>query len=176
MNAVRSTRSSSGGRTSPRLTRNWPPAMPLAGTWRCRRRAWGWRCCSPHRACPCCWPLDWKKLKLPEGRGQFEFLQKLIRLRREHPALRSDGIEYYADDFVRFKVIRYKRWDGKGDVAVVAANFDSVTHTIGLGFPHDGLWVDELTGRRFQINGYWRDFQLPAWNALVLLPIDRPQS
>ncbi len=122
------------------------------------------------------WPLDWKKLRLPEGRGQFEFLQKLIRLRREHPALRSDGIEYYADDFVRFKVIRYKRWDGKGDVAVVAANFDSVTHTIGLGFPHDGLWVDELTGRRFQINGYWRDFQLPAWNALVLLPIDRPQS
>ncbi len=118
------------------------------------------------------WPLDWKKLALPEGRGQFEFLQKLISLRREHPALRSDAIEYYGDDFARFKLIRYKRWDGEGDVAVVAANFDSVTHTVGLGFPHDGEWIDALTGRRFQVNGHWREFKLPAWNALVLLPKD----
>ena len=59
------------------------------------------------------WPLDWGKLDLPQGRAQFEFCQQLLRLRREHPALRSDFVEFYWDDFPRFKVLRYKRWDGR---------------------------------------------------------------
>lgn len=117
------------------------------------------------------WPLDWKKLALIEGRAQFEFVQKLICLRQDHPALRSDFIEYYPDDFPRNKVIRYKRWDGEGDVGVVAGNFDSVPHTVGLGFPHDGHWREALTGRKVQVTGNWRDFVVPAWSAVVLFPV-----
>lgn len=120
------------------------------------------------------WPLDWKKLALAEGQGQFRFLQKLIRLRREHPALRSDNIEYYWDDFPRFKVLRYKRWDDQGDVVVVAVNFDVVPQVVGLGFPHDGLWEDALSGRSYQIRGNWRDFELPVWSAVVLHLVGQP--
>ncbi|MGQ9491206.1 MAG: alpha-amylase family glycosyl hydrolase [Anaerolineae bacterium] len=120
------------------------------------------------------WPLDWQKLALPEGQAQFRFLQKLIRLRQEHPALRSDNIEYYWDDFPRFKVLRYKRWDTQGDVVVVAVNFDAVPQVVGLGFPHDGCWVDVLSGRSFEIRGHWHDFELPVWSAMVLCSAGQP--
>lgn len=114
------------------------------------------------------WPLDWKKLALPQGRAQFDLVQKLLRLRREHPALGSDFVEYYWDDFCRYRVVRYKRWDGDSDVVVVAANFDNIDHRIGLGFPTDGWWRNALTGVRHLVKGHWRDFTLPAWSVLIL--------
>ena len=114
------------------------------------------------------WPLDWKKLALPQGAAQFEFYRQMLRLRHAHPALRSDFVEFYGDDFARFKVIRYKRWDGNGDVAVVAANFDNVPQTTGLGFPCDGVWHEACSGERVAVKGHWRDFVAPPWSALVL--------
>lgn len=117
------------------------------------------------------WPLDWRKLDSPQGREQFEFVRRLVSLRQTHPALRSDCIEFYLDDFRRYKVLRYKRWDpASGDVVVVAANFDSVAQKVGLGFPADGWWRNPLTGTRHAIKGHWRDFIAPAWSALVLIP------
>ncbi|MGC8780506.1 MAG: alpha-amylase family glycosyl hydrolase [Anaerolineae bacterium] len=116
------------------------------------------------------WPLDWQKLKLPQGQEQFAFYRKLIRLRAGHPALRGDGIEYYWDDFPRFKVLRYKRWDGNGDVAVIGLNFDCVTQRVGLGFPHNGPWREALSDTVVQVEGYWRDFDVPPWSALLLVP------
>ncbi len=114
------------------------------------------------------WPLDWKKLALPQGAAQFQFYQKLLRFRRDHPALRSDFIEFYGDDFARFKVIRYKRWDGNRDVVVVAANFDNVPQPTGLGFPHDGIWLDAVSGERVTVKSFWHDFIIPPWTAAVL--------
>ena len=90
----------------------------------------------------------------PQGRRQFEFVQRLLQLRREHPALRSDFVEYYWDDFKRYKVVRYKRWDPVAeDVVVVAANFDNVPQKVGLGFPTDGWWRNPLTGTRHHDRG-----------------------
>ncbi len=117
------------------------------------------------------WPLDWAKLDGPLGRRQFEFVQRLLRLRQAHPALRSDWVEYYWDDFKRYKMVRYKRWDAAADdVVVVAANFDNVAQKVGLGFPTDGWWRNPLAGTRHAVRGHWRDFTVPAWSALVLVP------
>ena len=118
------------------------------------------------------WPLDWTKLATPQGREHFAFYQRLLRLRRDHPALRSDFIEFYGDDFQRFKVLRYKRWDGKGDVAVVAANFDCVPHQTGLGFPHDGPWRETISGMQVMVQGHWGEFTLAPWSAVVLASAD----
>ena len=92
------------------------------------------------------WPLDWTKLDLPQGRSQFDFYRRLLRARREHPALRSGFVEYYGDDFARTKLLRYKRWDGAGDVAVVGLNFDNRGQKVGMGFPHNGTWLDVISG------------------------------
>jgi hypothetical protein len=68
-------------------------------------------------------------------------------------------------------VVRYKRWDPAAeDVAVIAANFDNIPHKVGLGFPTDGWWHHPLTGTRHHIQGHWRDFTVPAWSVLVLVP------
>jgi 1,4-alpha-glucan branching enzyme len=116
------------------------------------------------------WPLDWAKLDSVAGRQQFEYVQRLLRLRQEHAALRSDCIEFYWDDFKKYKVVRYKRWDPAAeDVVVVAANFDNTAQKVGLGFPTNGWWRNPLTGTRHCIQGHWRDFTVPAWSALVLV-------
>jgi len=117
------------------------------------------------------WPLDWQKLELAQGRRQFEFYQQLLHLRATHPALRSDQVEYYWDDFPRFKVLRYKRWDGNRDVVIVGANFDCITQRVGLGFPHDGAWRDAISGQVVQVQGHWHDFDVPPWSALVFVPV-----
>ena len=83
-------------------------------------------------------------------------------------ALRSDHIEFYLDDFARYKVLRYKRWDDDGDVVVVALNFDCVPQPVGLGFPSNGVWEDAISGQRAQVTANWSDFLLPAWTGLVL--------
>ncbi len=70
----------------------------------------------------------------------------------------------------RFKVLRYKRWDGAGDVAVVALNFDCVAQKAGLGFPRDGVWLEACSGERVTVQGQWHDFILPPWSAVVLTP------
>ncbi len=119
------------------------------------------------------WPLDWTKLSLPQGQRQFEFYQRLLRARRQHPALRSDFVEYYGDDFARWKVLRYKRWDGAGDEVVVALNFDNCAHPVGLGFPHNGRWVDLLAGEIVKVTDHWRDFTLPPWEAVVMVSASR---
>ena len=117
------------------------------------------------------WPLDWSKLEQPQGRRQCEFVERLLHLRHEHPALRSDYVEFYWDDFKRNKVVRYKRWDPAAeDVVVVAANFDNVPQKTGLGFPSDGWWRNPLTGTRHHIQGHWRDFIVPAWSVLLFVP------
>jgi hypothetical protein len=115
-------------------------------------------------------PLGWAKLESEPGRRQYEYLRRLLQLRREHPALRSDCVEYYWDDFPRYKVVRYKRWADAEDIVVVAANFDNVAQKAGLGFPIDGWWRNALTGQRSLVKGHWRDFTVSAWDALILVP------
>jgi 1,4-alpha-glucan branching enzyme len=115
-------------------------------------------------------PLDWSQLMHPAGHAQFEYHQRLLRLRADHPALRADGLEWYCDDFAQSKLLRYKRWDGTGDVAVVALNFDNIGQTVGLGFPFDGLWQEAISGEMVEVRGNWRDFTLPAWSAVILVP------
>jgi 1,4-alpha-glucan branching enzyme len=114
------------------------------------------------------WPLDWGKLETEAGQVQFDFYRRMVALRHTHPALRSDHIEFYPDDFRRFKVLRYKRWDDAGDMVVVAVNFDCVPQPVGLGFPHDGIWREALSGEQIKVQGHWRDFVVPPWSALVL--------
>jgi 1,4-alpha-glucan branching enzyme len=115
------------------------------------------------------WPIDWSKLQQPAGKAQFAFYQRLLRTHREHPALRSDNIEFYVDDFPGYKVVRFKRWDADGDVVVVALNFDAVPHPVGLGFPEDGGWYDVVSEQREEVTHHWHDFNLPAWGSVILV-------
>jgi len=73
------------------------------------------------------------------------FTRDLIRLRRRHPALRSDPVHVYpADDANR--VLAFQRWvPGLGrDVVIIATLSESTVydHGYALGFPQPGDWYE----------------------------------
>jgi 1,4-alpha-glucan branching enzyme len=75
-------------------------------------------------------PLQWNKLTQPKHRTHMEMVKRLIRARRRHPALRSDHIRIFDNDFARDHLIRFCRWDDAGDYAVCAINFGAEARTV----------------------------------------------
>ncbi|HKB80408.1 MAG TPA: malto-oligosyltrehalose trehalohydrolase [Thermoanaerobaculia bacterium] len=74
------------------------------------------------------------RLTWNEERGRREFYRTLLRLRREHPALRSHdmaALETHADDARRLLLVR--RWSG-GDQVLLAFNFGDQTTTMQIPF------------------------------------------
>jgi len=59
-------------------------------------------------------PLHWGKLLQPPHAEHNQAVMRLIAARRAHPALRSDHVEFYGDDFAREGVVRLKRWADAG--------------------------------------------------------------
>ena len=116
-------------------------------------------------------PLTWSKLHQKAHFQHQQLTRRLIRMRHEHPALRSDWIEFYDDDFAATKLVRFKRWDGAGDAAVVALNFGQTPVQTGLGFPWNGYWREVIMDRVYQIESSWQDFRLEPWGAAVFVPL-----
>ena len=74
------------------------------------------------------------------------FVRDLVRLRRRHPALRSEPLVVYPlDDGAR--VLAFQRWvPGAGrDVVVVASFAETTFHgDYALGFPRGGRWLEVM--------------------------------
>jgi 1,4-alpha-glucan branching enzyme len=75
-------------------------------------------------------------------------VKRLIRARRRHPALRSDHIRIFDNDFARDHLIRFCRWDDAGDYAVCAINFGAEARTVELPVPASGRWHDVVGNRQ----------------------------
>lgn len=66
-------------------------------------------------------PVDWSLLENERNRDLHQHYKRLIKLRKENPALLSDTFEVLADMPDR-GIIAFKRWGSDGDIAVIAAN------------------------------------------------------
>ena len=119
-------------------------------------------------------PLSWNKLQQQEHLRHQQMVRRLIRLRRERSALRSDWIEFYDDNFAETKLVRFKRWDGAGDSAVVALNFDQVPKETGLGLPWNGYWREVIADRVYLVESYWLEFTLKPWGTALFVPLSPP--
>lgn len=88
-------------------------------------------------------PIRWDLLATRGGREMFTFYRRLLQLRRELPALRSDN---YVIDQVREhdKCVVYRRWSNWGDQVVVAANFADTPCHMHVALPMAGTWTDEV--------------------------------
>jgi 1,4-alpha-glucan branching enzyme len=86
----------------------------------------------------------WQGLESGQDRAMqdhLRFMQDLIQLRKEQPALRGDRVNpFYAKDEDR--VLAFHRWlEGTGqDVIVVASLAESTYWNYRLGFPGGGYW------------------------------------
>lgn len=108
-------------------------------------------------------PLTWSKLEHEAHRAHMEVVTRLIRLRRENDALRSDHIEFLANDFASEKLVRFRRWGENGQVVYVALNFEGTSRRVNLPF----IEVNHGEGGSIESGiepavalktGGWRDF------------------
>jgi 1,4-alpha-glucan branching enzyme len=117
-------------------------------------------------------PLKWEKLTKQPFRSHAESVRRLIGARRDHRSLRSDHIEFFADDFPRTHLMRFRRWDQDPDNgALVALNFGDRPHKCSLPFPRDGLWYEVVGGDRHRIKGERRTFTLEPWSGRLYVPV-----
>lgn len=125
-------------------------------------------------------PLRWEFADDAIGSKVFALYQKLIAIRKAHPALRSDnfypaGWEDWQTQFnpegygvdVGKQVVIFHRWgDNAGGVDryMVALNFSPAGQSVNVPFPANGVWTDLLNpGVEPTVNDYWlRNWQVPS--------------
>jgi 1,4-alpha-glucan branching enzyme len=90
-------------------------------------------------------PLHWEKLKQPEGRAIHQSFQALGRLRRDHPALRTESVEIVSEGMPE-QVGCYRR-ENAGRQVTVAVNFGRTPQTVSIPVAK-GRWVDILKPKR----------------------------
>lgn len=114
--------------------------------------------------------LAWSRLSTPEGAGLHDCYRKLIWLRREHPALRSDTLDIIHED-PEARVVAYHRWDEGGDRVVIVANAsadDRGGYTVPA-WPMDGSWRDILTDDVMDAHEQNMDMTLGPWQTRVFV-------
>ncbi len=95
-------------------------------------------------------PIHWDRLETEGGRGLFEHYRRLVHLRRDHPALRSENFSLDAV-YPEQKAVVYHRWNDEGDEVVVAVNFSSAPQTLAIPFPRPGRWRGILREETFDV-------------------------
>jgi 1,4-alpha-glucan branching enzyme len=116
-------------------------------------------------------PMQWSKLQREAHAAHYAAVRRLIKVRRTHPCLRSDFIQFYTTDFAHDKTVRFHRWDGAGDEAVCAINFGHETRIVDLYFPADGRWRDVVHNRRRKVTHRRLTIELQPYDAMLFLPV-----
>jgi len=92
--------------------------------------------------------LWWEGLETDRAmQDHLRFTRDLVRLRRRHPALRSERINVF-HAWNPTRVLAFHRWiEGEGrDVVVVASLSESTYWRYELGFPLPGRWTEVFNG------------------------------
>lgn len=98
--------------------------------------------------------LNWEALATPGGKGLRDHYARMVRLRREHAALRSEHIKIEHID-ADHKCVVYRRWADDGKEALIAVNCSPseqrIPMELGGGEPWHEVFSDEqvnAAGRR----------------------------
>lgn len=108
------------------------------------------------------------------GERLYDVYRRLIRLRRDHPALRSANFFPYPfnhpDGYGAFPetgVVVYHRWDEQ-ERFIIAVNYSDFDRSVDIPFPTNGPWQDLLNGQTVTVAG-WRlgSYRVPSnWGAI----------
>lgn len=120
--------------------------------------------------------LQWGRLEDVRGAEHFKLMQRLIRARRSHAALRSDNIACGEEDFASVRLLQIRRWDEYGDAAVAILNFSPFARTVAAGLPWAGRWYDAVTDRVYDAESTLLTLELAPYGAALLMvgQDDRP--
>ena len=111
--------------------------------------------------------LKWEELATAGGKGLRDHYARLVQLRRERDALRS---EHIAIDAVtpEQKSVVYHRWTDAGDEVVVAANFSPDTQHLTVGMPSSRSWRELFSDNILEADGSI-ELNIEPWAAKVFL-------
>lgn len=111
--------------------------------------------------------LNWQLLNYQPHRELFEFYKRLIDLRKNEPAMKSDNIEFFCED-EEAQVLGYLRWCGEASRVAVVANFSEEVLR-GYEVSLEGSWRDLLTGKEVKSEGDKLVLDMDEFEALVLV-------
>jgi pullulanase len=106
-------------------------------------------------------PLNWERLNDTIGKSLLKLYQQLIKIRNQHPALRSPNFypSNYDERQTRFnsdgygvdverQLVIYHRWgndrDGNLERFIIVLNFSAFDRVVDIPFPANGTWTDLL--------------------------------
>ncbi len=112
-------------------------------------------------------PVRWNYLDSPVHQSIYQLYKRLIWLRNNFPALRSDNIDVVAKSNSTKTIIYQRTLDGSPSV-VVAVNFSTSPRTLDIQFPHSGTWYEFLDEDTLNIESNWfTGYSLPASSAKI---------
>lgn len=88
-------------------------------------------------------PIHWELLGSDGGQGLRAFYHKLIGIRNDHPAIRSENFTLEYDNHEQQCVV-FQRWHTEGDRVVVAANLSPHGHRFSFPMPAPGGWHEAI--------------------------------
>ncbi len=121
-------------------------------------------------------PINWEKLKRVAHHRHHDLVCRLIKARRSCGALRSDNIYFKPDDFATYQVVRLRRWDEEGGVAMAALNFSANERRVSFDLSGANVWRDVVADRVYHCGEGAQEFLLQPWQGLLLVPRRRRQS
>jgi 1,4-alpha-glucan branching enzyme len=115
-------------------------------------------------------PLKWQLLEEPLNQDLFQFYKQAIALRRSHPALLTDQIEFLHED-AENRVLVYLRWHDEGDRVLVIANLgeQALPHYEVPTVPESDRWLDWADASEVIPTAGKLKLNLPEFTAKVLL-------
>jgi len=118
-------------------------------------------------------PLHWDRLRQPGVHAYLRLVKRLLAARRTQPALTSDHIRFYPDNFAQEQVVRFERLffteesSEPADFVAVALNFGAVAREIELALPWSGCWQELISEQSYRVEQCCR-LTLAPWQAVVL--------
>jgi 1,4-alpha-glucan branching enzyme len=112
-------------------------------------------------------PLDWSHMEQPAYRQLWENTKRLIGLRRSHPALTGEDVEWLLLDAGR-DVFAYRR-DAGDDAVITAGNLSGEAHDIKLSAAAGSSWRNLLEDTTVIANADGATLRLEAGEAVVLI-------
>jgi 1,4-alpha-glucan branching enzyme len=100
-------------------------------------------------------PIDWALLANKDNKDLQKYTARLIKLRRDTPALSSDHFEVVLKDKERH-LFGYKRWNDAGGIVVVVANLNDApagAFTIAGAGIEDGTWHEHVFNYDTRVEG-----------------------
>ncbi len=114
--------------------------------------------------------VAWPLLENEENRDLFEHYKKVIELRKESKALKSDNIQFFHEN-PEDKVLAYVRWTDEGEQIAIIANFsDNYLSGYAINdFPEGESWRDWETDTVIESQEHKVTIDLPSYTAKILI-------